>query len=286
MPMHIQIVEVGPRDGLQNETVFIPTKIKLQFIEALAASGLSAIEATSFVSPKWVPQMQDHTEIMQALNLSAPIRYPVLIPNLRGLESALNCGVKDIAVFTSASESFSQHNTNCSIAQSLATIVEIISVAKAEKLNIRAYLSCTLGCPYEKQIAVSNVANITHQLYQMGIAQIALSDTIGIGTKESTDNMIQHVLTKVPAESLAVHFHDTQHRALENIAVALNHGITTIDSAAGGLGGCPYAPGASGNVSTESVIDFLHQQGLQCDVDKNKIRDAHSIIKTFIANHQ
>ncbi len=282
----VRITEVGPRDGLQNEAVFIPTSLKLDFIRALANSGLHSIEATSFVSEKWVPQMADHQAVLQGLDLQQSVRYPVLVPNLYGLTQAIACGVKDIAVFTSTSNTFSQKNTNSTLAQSLETIQRITTQATQQGIWVRAYISCAFTCPYEGSIAPQQVTAVANELNQHGIDEIALGDTVGSGTPETTNTLLQQLLNDIDCNRIAVHFHDTQGRALANISVALEHGIRSIDSAAGGLGGCPYAPGASGNVATERVIAHLNQLGYQTGVDATKVTQASDLIQHYLRQHR
>ena len=289
MTNDITLVEVGPRDGLQNESVFIPTDLKLQFIRALAESGLSTIEATSCVSPRWVPQMRDHVRILESLDFNGPVRYPVLIPNTQGLKTALEHNVKDIAVFLSASERFSQHNTNCSIDESIQRIQSITDYLQQNSapntISIRAYVSCVLGCPYDEDIRISTVKKLSKRLRALGISQIALGDTIGTGTPETTDKLLSALVETIEPKHLAVHFHDTHGHALSNIGVALHHQIYTIDCSAGGLGGCPYAPGASGNVATEKVIDYLGSKGYELNINKERIAQAYELIQQYIQNH-
>lgn len=270
-PKQVKLVEVSPRDGLQNETQIIPTNIKIDFINRLAATGLSVIEATSFVSPKWVPQLADHQEVFQHIQKKPGVHYPVLVPNLTGLKSALACGVKEIAVFTTPSEQFSQHNTNCSVDESLARIEAVMTEAKQHQLPVRAYVSCVLGCPFEGEMAAEKVAHIARILYNMGCNEISLGDTIGIGTPLKTKHLLETVAKDIPCEHLAVHFHDTYGQALANIYVALQFGIATIDSSVAGLGGCPYAKGATGNVATEDVLFMLNEMAIETKVDLQKI---------------
>lgn len=270
-PKHVKIVEVSPRDGLQNEPKSIPTPVKIELINRLSDTGLSVIEATSFVSPKWVPQMTDCREVFLGINKKPNVAYPVLIPNLVGLKAALEVGVKEIALFTTPSEKFSLHNTNASVEESLRRIEAVIEVAKQHQLRIRGYISCVLGCPYEGEIAADKVARLTETFIAMGCYEVSLGDTIGVGTPIKTQHMLDQVLKLVPANQLAVHFHDTYGQALANIYVALEKGIATIDSSVAGLGGCPYAKGASGNVATEDVIYMLHGMGIETGVDLAKL---------------
>lgn len=271
MPNKVKIVEVGPRDGLQNEKTIITAKTKIQFIDKLSDTGLKVIEATSFVSPKWVPQLADSSEVFSGIQKKSGVRYPVLIPNVKGLESALAVGVKDIAVFTTPSEMFSQKNTNCTVAESIERIAEIIKAAKPHQLTVRGYLSCVLGCPYEGDIAPEKVAELAEKLLQLGCHEISLGDTIGVGTPLKTKKLIERVAKRVPLKQLAVHFHDTYGQALANIFASLECGISIVDSSVAGLGGCPYAKGASGNVATEDVVYMLNGMGIETGVDLEQL---------------
>ncbi|MBS0289987.1 MAG: hydroxymethylglutaryl-CoA lyase [Proteobacteria bacterium] len=273
MEQTITIVEVGPRDGLQNEKQIVPTDIKIEFIKRLLASGLKTIETTSFVSPKWVPQMGDHEQLVNLLTKVAG-NFVVLVPNMHGLEKVLNYPVKQIAVFAAASETFSQKNINRSIAQSLEEYKAVIQTAHSAGLLVRGYVSCALGCPYEGKIETQAVVNVARQLYQAGCYQISLGDTIGVGTALSAQKLVKELLQEIPAAALALHFHDTYGQALANILACLELGIHTIDSAAAGLGGCPYAKGATGNVASEDVIYMLHGLGLKTGVDIDKLISA------------
>lgn len=270
-PTFVKIVEVSPRDGLQNEERIVPTEIKIDFINRLSETGLSVIEATSFVSPKWIPQLSDNREVFQGIQKKPNIHYPVLVPNVKGLEAALSVGVKEIAVFSTPSEEFSQHNTNCSVAESLERIERVMEVAKKQQVRVRAYVSCVLGCPFEGAIAPEKVAKISDQLFKMGCYEISLGDTIGVGTPLKTKRLLETVSLHVPIDHLAVHFHDTYGQALANIYVALEYGIAVIDSSVAGLGGCPYAKGATGNVATEDVLFMLNEMGIETKVDLKKV---------------
>jgi hydroxymethylglutaryl-CoA lyase len=281
-PKHVKLVEVGPRDGLQNESKIIPTDIKIQFINQLSETGLRVIEVTSFVSPKWIPQLADHREVLQRITKYPHIEYPVLVPNKQGLENALAAGVKEIAVFASPSEQFSRHNTNTSIAENMMNIGNIIQLAMQHHIRTRGYLSCVLGCPYEGEIAPAAVAEMAYKLIQLGCYEVSLGDTIGIGTPAKTDILLDSVGKKISKESIAVHFHDTYGQALTNIYVALEHGIHIIDSSVGGLGGCPYAKGASGNVATEDVLYMLNGLGIQTGVNLEKLIQAGRYITEYI----
>jgi len=271
LPRKVKMVEVSPRDGLQNESKPIPTKIKIEFINRLSDTGLPVIEATSFVSSEWVPQLADSSEVFSGIKKSAGIIYPVLIPNVKGLERALAVGVKDIAVFTTPSEAFSQKNTNCSVQESLERISDILQLAKANQIPVRAYISCVLGCPYSGDMPSEKVAEMAEKLLQMGCGEISLGDTIGVGTPIKAKKLIEKVAKRIPLKQLAVHFHDTYGQALANIFAALECGISIIDSSVAGLGGCPYAKGASGNVATEDVIYMLNGMGIETGVDLNKL---------------
>ncbi|MDR3490786.1 MAG: hydroxymethylglutaryl-CoA lyase [Gammaproteobacteria bacterium] len=270
-PSQVKIVEVGARDGLQNEKKIIPADIKIQFINLLSETGLKVIEATSFVSPKWVPQLADHDEVFQKINKVNNVSYPVLIPNVNGLQNAIKAGVKEIAVFTTPSEQFSQHNTNCSVAESVERISEIMVIAKEHDIPVRGYLSCVLGCPYEGKISALAVANLAEKLLLMGCYEISLGDTIGVGNPVAVKELIVEVIKKIPLEKVAVHFHDTYGLALVNIYAALECGVNVVDSSVSGLGGCPYAPGATGNVATEDVVYMLNGMGIQTDIDIVKL---------------
>ena len=282
LPKKVTIIDVGPRDGLQNETTIVPVEIKLKLIALLADAGLTVIEATSFVSPKWVPQMADAEILLPHLNHDKGIRYPVLTPNMKGFEAAIKAGAREVAVFGAASETFSQRNINCSIEQSLERFKPLLQAAKSMNIPVRGYISCVMGCPYEGEIAPEIVTNVADQLIQMGCYEISLGDTIGIGNPKAAKNLVNTVSKKVPIEKLAVHFHDTYGQALANILAVLELGISTIDSAISGLGGCPYAKGASGNVATEDVIYMLHGMGIETGINLNKLLIASEMISTFL----
>jgi hydroxymethylglutaryl-CoA lyase len=267
----VRIVEVGPRDGLQSEKTLVPTATKLELISRLAESGLPIVEATSFVHPERVPQLADATAVIAGLEPYAGTRYPVLVPNLKGLERAIEAGVGEVAVFTAASETFSQKNTNCSITESLARISEVLRMAKDHGLPVRAYVSCVLGCPYEGEVEIDAVVSVSETLIEMGCCEISLGDTIGVGTPGAARNLLNSVASTVPMEQLAVHFHDTYGQALANILACLEAGVRCVDSSIAGLGGCPYAPGASGNVATEDVVYMLHGLGFGTGVDLKKL---------------
>ncbi|GAB4392525.1 MAG: hydroxymethylglutaryl-CoA lyase [Gammaproteobacteria bacterium] len=280
---HIKLVEVGPRDGLQNETKLLSTEIKLEFIHRLAASGLRYIEATSFVSPKWIPQMADHTALVQGLDFTTGIHYPVLVPNMRGLEAAIAAGVNEIAIFTAASDTFCQRNINCTITQSLNNYRQVIETAHQHNIKVRGYISCVVGCPYEGVITPQQVAPIAQTLYELGCYEISLGDTIGIGTAKNISELLGTLSSNIPIEKLAGHFHNTYGQALVNIYVALQLGVTTFDCSVAGLGGCPYAHGASGNVATEDVVYLLHGLGFETGIDLTQLIAAGEYINQHLS---
>jgi hydroxymethylglutaryl-CoA lyase len=271
--MSIRIVEVGPRDGLQNEKTLVPTAVKLELIERLGAAGHRCIEATAFVSPKWVPQMADATEVMQGLARRPGVRYPVLVPNLQGYERARAVGAGEIAVFGAASEAFSRKNINASIAESLERFAPVIERARADGVAVRGYVSTVLGCPYQGAVPVADVVRVAAALYRMGCYEISLGDTIGVGTPRKARQMLEAVATEVPIAALACHFHDTYGQALANVYACLDAGVTVLDASVAGLGGCPYAKGASGNLATEDLVYLLQGLGLDCGVDLTALAD-------------
>uniref|UniRef100_A0A8C1XUF6 hydroxymethylglutaryl-CoA lyase n=1 Tax=Cyprinus carpio TaxID=7962 RepID=A0A8C1XUF6_CYPCA len=277
-PERVKIVEVGPRDGLQNEKTVVPTEVKIRLIDMLSEAGLPVIEATSFVSPKWVPQMADQEEVMRGLHKKAGVDYPVLTPNLKGFQAAMKAGAKEVAIFGAASELFSKKNINCSVDESLVRFEEVMRAANQEGVPVRGYVSCVLGCPYEGKVSPNKVADVAKRLYSMGCYEISLGDTIGVGTPGGMTEMLNAVKKEVPVEALAVHCHDTYGQALANILVALQNGVSVVDSSVAGLGGCPYAQGASGNVATEDVVYMLHGLGIHTGVDLPKLLDAGSYI--------
>ncbi len=277
-PEKATIIEVGPRDGLQNEAQFVPTKTKIELIKLLAKSGLKHIECSSFVSPKWVPQMAD-AELVLTEALTIPeIHLSVLTPNMTGYLNALKAGAKEVAIFASASESFSQKNINCSIDESIERFLPIMERAIKDGVKVRGYVSCVIGCPYEGQIQPQAVADVSEKLIAIGCYQISLGDTIGVGTPVKTQAMLDAVMKQIPINKIAVHFHDTYGQALANILIALENGISTIDSSVAGLGGCPYAKGASGNVATEDVLYLLQGMNIDTGVDLNKLLEATKFI--------
>lgn len=278
----VTLVEVGPRDGLQNEKAIIPAAIKIELIQRLSDCGLPVVEASSFVSPRWIPQLADASEVMAALNLESTTRYPVLVPNLQGLERAVQSGAREVAVFAAASESFSQKNTNCSIAESLDRIRPVIAQARSRNISVRGYISCVLGCPYEGAITVKAVQQLAEDLLAAGCFEISLGDTIGVGTAGQARKLIHDLTTTIPMENLAVHFHDTYGQALANILACLDLGIRTVDASVAGLGGCPYARGATGNVATEDVAYMLAGLGLETGVDLAALVAAGQWISTVL----
>lgn len=271
IPSYVKIVEVGPRDGLQNEKTIVPTSVKVELIRKLISSGLPVVEATSFVSPKWVPQLADARDVIEAIKNFEGVKLPVLTPNLKGFKAAIAAGAKEVAVFASASESFSKSNINCTIEESLSRYHAVTSSAKELSIPVRGYVSCIVGCPAEGSISPSKVAYVAKELHDMGCFEISLADTIGVATPGNVLPMLEAVMAVVPVEKLAVHFHDTYGQALSNILLSLQMGISTVDSSIAGLGGCPYAKGASGNVATEDVVYMLNGLGVKTNVDLNKL---------------
>ncbi len=273
----ISIFEVGARDGLQNEKA-VTTQAKLNLIEQLGEAGLRRVEAGSFVSPKWVPQMADSSEIFKRLNKRPDTIYSALTPNLKGLELALDAGVDEVAIFAAASQTFSQRNINCSIEESIERFMPVIELAQTNNIKVRGYVSCVLGCPYEGNISVNKVTRVAERLYKMGCYEISLGDTIGVGTPQQARKMVQTVAQQVPIERLALHFHDTYGQALANIFACLDTGISVIDSSVAGLGGCPYAKGASGNLATEDLVYMLHGLGITTGIDLQRLIKAGNAI--------
>lgn len=282
LPRQVRLVEVGPRDGLQNESRTIPLAAKLQLIDDLARAGHTVIEAGSFVNPKWVPQMADSEAVFAGIERRPGVRYTALTPNLRGFERALAAGVDEVAIFAAASEAFSQKNINCSIAESLQRFSEVMIAASARDIPVRGYISCVLGCPYEGEIAPEAVARVTGELLAMGCYEVSLGDTIGTGTAGSMVRLLELLLGRFEPGQLAVHCHDTYGQALSNILVALQHGIATVDASVAGLGGCPYAKGASGNVATEDVVYMLDGLGIETGLDLPSLVDAGNRISQVL----
>ena len=267
IPAKVKIVEVGPRDGLQNEKQIVPTEIKIELIDRLAEAGVRVIEATSFVSPKWVPQMGDNAAVMQGIKRQPATVYPVLTPNLQGFDTAIQAGASEVAIFAAASESFSRKNINCSIAESLKRFEPILSSASALEIPVRGYVSCVVGCPYEGAIAPGQAASVAKTLFDMGCYEVSLGDTIGVGNPSSIQRLIQACTQQIPIEKLAGHYHDTYGMAIANIYASLQMGMAIFDSSIAGLGGCPYAQGASGNVATEDVVYLMQGLGIETGID-------------------
>ena len=282
LPSHVRLVEVGPRDGLQNEAQPISVADKVRLVDALSAAGLRYIEVGSFVSPKWVPQMAGSAEVFAQIQRKPGVTYGALAPNLRGFEDALAAGVKEVAVFAAASEAFSQRNINCSISESLERFAPIMAAARQHGVSVRGYVSCVLGCPYEGDIAPEQVAAVARELYAMGCYEVSLGDTIGTGTAGATRRLFEVVAAQVPRDKLAGHFHDTYGQAIANIYASLLEGITVFDSSIAGLGGCPYAKGASGNVATEDVLYLLNGLGIETGIDLEALIGAGQQISSVL----
>ena len=281
LPRAVRLCEVGPRDGLQNEKAMVPTDVKVALIDMLTDAGLPAIEATSFVSPKWVPQMADAADVWARIARKAGVRYPVLTPNLKGFDAALAAGADEVAVFVAATESFSKSNINCSIAESLERARPVFEAAREAGVRVRGYISVVLGCPYEGDVDPAAVAEIAASLHALGAYEVSLGDTIGTGTAGKTQVLLRRVAERVPIAALAGHFHDTYGQALANIYASLQLGVATFDCSVAGLGGCPYAKGATGNVATEDVVYLLDGLGIETGVDMTKLRSAGR----FISDH-
>nr|WP_321463031.1 hydroxymethylglutaryl-CoA lyase [uncultured Cohaesibacter sp.] len=281
MTKHVSIYEVGPRDGLQNETAIIPTAQKIALIDLLTEAGFARIEATSFVSPKWVPQLADAKEVMAGISRVQGVTYGVLTPNLKGAQMALAAGASEFAIFTSASEGFCQKNINCSIAESLVRFEPVLALAREHSIPVRGYVSCIVACPYDGPVEPEAVGHVAKALFGMGCHEISLGDTIGAGTPESISRALEAVLAHVSADNLAGHFHDTNDKALANVKAALRLGLLSFDSAAGGLGGCPYAPGAKGNISSRALVTMLEEEGFATGIDLDRLAAAEKLITSF-----
>ncbi|CAG4913966.1 hydroxymethylglutaryl-CoA lyase [Paraburkholderia gardini] len=282
LPPNIKIVEVGPRDGLQNEVAFVPTSTKIELIRRLLNAGVTHIEAAAFVSPKWVPQMADGAQVLREIGRRDGVSFSALVPNLKGLDAALEAGCDEVAVFAAASETFSQRNINCSIVESIDRFAPVIEKARREGVRVRGYVSCVLGCPFEGEIDPLRVASVTAHLYRMGCYEISLGDTIGTGTPLKARRMIEACTKHVPVSALAGHFHDTWGMATANVYAALQSGVATFDSSVSGIGGCPYSPGATGNVATEDVVYLCHELGLHTGVDLSALMEAGEFISTSL----
>ena len=276
----VRIVEMGPRDGLQNEKQLVSLATKLELIERLAAAGLREIEATSFVSPKWVPQMGDHDALMRALPRRAGVSYPVLTPNLQGFHAAMEAGADYVAVFAAASEAFSKKNINCSIAESIERFLPVMAEARDRGVKVRGYVSCVIACPYEGAVAPAKVAEVAQRLVDIGCHEVSLGDTIGVGTPASVQRLLEAVAARVPLERLAGHYHDTYGMAVANVHASYVFGLRTFDASVGGLGGCPYAKGATGNVATEDLVYLLHGLGTDTGIDLDALVDVASWISS------
>jgi hydroxymethylglutaryl-CoA lyase len=273
LPRRVTVYEVGPRDGLQNEPRMLATASKIELIEALVSTGIPAIEMTSFVNPKWIPQLADAAEVARGVHRAEGVRYSCLVPNRRGLDTALQAGMKEVAVFLSASETHNKKNVNKTIADTLAAFDEVIGPAREQGVAVRAYVSTVYGCPYEGAVDVEKVVELVKRLREMGVYQVSLGDTIGVATPRQVESVLLRLLAFCPEAELALHFHDTRGTALANILVGISLGITTVDSALGGLGGCPYAPGASGNASTEDLVYMLHGMGIETGINLDALVD-------------
>jgi hydroxymethylglutaryl-CoA lyase len=284
LPKAVKMVEVGPRDGLQNEAAVVQAEVKVALIDRLGAAGLTTIEAGAFVSPKRVPQMADTAEVLAGIVRRPGVSYPVLVPNMKGMEAALAAGVEEVAVFAAASESFSQANINCSIAESLGRFEPVIEAAGQNGVRVRGYVSCVLGCPYEGAVDPASVSEVSERLLALGCYEISLGDTIGVGTPRQAQRMVDAVAVRVPRERLAVHFHDTYGQALANILASLELGVATVDSSAAGLGGCPYAPGATGNVASEDVLYMLDGLEIETGVDLDRLLAAGAFISEHLGH--
>ncbi|HEX9179641.1 MAG TPA: hydroxymethylglutaryl-CoA lyase [Burkholderiales bacterium] len=282
LPKRVKMVEVGPRDGLQNEARAVPAAVKIELIRRLADAGLAVVEAGSFVSPKWVPQMADSAEVLKGIVKKPGVSYPVLVPNMKGFEAALTAGAQEIAVFSAASETFSRRNTNCSIAEGLERFREVCEAAQRHGLRVRGYVSCVLGCPYEGEVAPRAVAEVAERLAELGCYEISLGDTIGAGTPGKTGAMLEAVGAKVPVQRLAGHFHDTYGQALANCYAALECGVVALDSSVAGLGGCPYAKGATGNVASEDLLYMLDGLGIETGVSLERLIEAGAFISSYL----
>ncbi|HEX5311813.1 hydroxymethylglutaryl-CoA lyase [Aquabacterium sp.] len=284
LPTQVKLVDVGPRDGLQNEAQPIATEYKIELIHRLQAAGLREIEATSFVSPKWVPQMGDNSDVMAGIQRQAGVRYSVLTPNMKGFEGALESKADEVVIFAAASEAFSQRNINCSIAESIERFRPVVEAAHANQMKVRAAVSCALGCPYQGEVSVDAVSDVVRRLLDIGTDHIGIADTIGVGTAGRVKQVMESAMKLVPLAELSGHFHDTYGQALTNIYACLELGIHTFDASVAGLGGCPYAKGATGNVATEDVVYLLHGLGIQTGIDLDKLVDAGAYISQVLGH--
>jgi hydroxymethylglutaryl-CoA lyase len=284
LPQRVTIYEVGPRDGLQNEARLIPTADKIAFIDALVDTGIGAIEITSFVSPKWIPQLADSTDVARGVARRDSVEMSALVPNRRGLDAAIAAGMKQVAVFLSASETHNKKNVNKTVAETLSAFEDVVGPALEAGLKVRAYVSTVFGCPYEGDVDPAATVRLTRTLRDMGVYQVSLGDTIGVANPKQVADVLGQILAEVPVEELAVHFHDTQGTALANCTVALMMGVTTIDASVGGLGGCPYAPGAAGNLATEDVVSMVHAMGIETGIDLEELIECSRLAATFVGH--
>lgn len=284
LPSRVSVYEVGPRDGLQNEARLIPTADKIAFIDALAATGLPNIEITSFVSPRWIPQLADAVEVARGVKRRAGVQFSALVPNRKGLDRAIEAGMEEVAVFLSASETHNKKNVNKTIADTLKAFEEVVPPALERGLRVRAYVSTVFGCPYEGEVAARSSVHLATTLRQMGVYQLSLGDTIGVANPAQVERVLDEILAAVPLEDVAVHFHDTQGTALANCLVALTRGVTTVDASVGGLGGCPYAPGAAGNLATEDLVSMLHGMGIETGIDLDALIACSKMAASFVGH--
>jgi hydroxymethylglutaryl-CoA lyase len=284
LPSRVTVYEVGPRDGLQNEARLIPTADKIAFIDALAATGLPRIEITSFVSPRWIPQLADAVEVARGVRRRDGVHFSALVPNRKGLDRAIEAGMQEVAVFLSASETHNKKNVNKTIADTLTAFEEVVPPALERGLRVRAYVSTVFGCPYEGDVAAASSVHLTTTLRQMGVYQVSLGDTIGVANPAQVEKVLEQVLAEVAVDKIAVHFHDTQGTALANCLVALTRGITTVDASVGGLGGCPYAPGAAGNLATEDLVSMLHGMGIETGIDLDALIACSKMAASFVGH--
>lgn len=285
MADRVRIVEVGPRDGLQNEAKPVATDVKIRLIEQLVQAGNSSVEVTSFVSPKWIPQLADAAEVFAAVKRRDGVRYPVLVPNLQGFERAIAAGAKEVAVFAAASESFSRRNTNASIEESIDRFKPVLEQAKSKNIAVRGYVSTVLGCPYQGKVPLQDVVRVAKTLYELGCYEVSLGDTIGLGTPAAARTMLRAVADEVPMQQLAVHFHDTRGQALANVFACVEAGVRVVDASIAGLGGCPYAEGASGNVASEDVVYLLHGMGFETGIDMGQLVHVGRWISEHLGRH-
>ena len=284
LPKRVTVVEVGPRDGLQNESDIVPTALKIAFIDALSQAGLSVIEATSFVDPKWIPQLADAEDVMRGIARKTGVRYPVLVPNERGMERALAAGAREVAVFTAASETFNKRNINATIDESIARFVPVVAMGRANGVRVRGYISCSFGCPYEGAIAPDKPVAVARRLIDLGIEEVSVGDTIGVATPNQVVDVCERLKQHIDVGRIAMHFHDTRGTALANVVAALEMGIAIFDSSSGGLGGCPYAPGAAGNLATEDLLYMLHGMGIETGVSLEKVVAATSLLARSLSH--